>query len=1021
MAPNLSLPPVRNLLLLTGVVLALLAGPAPVCAAAKAPAKAAVKLVLRAAPYKDHDRLAFDGPRGMTYAVRREAEKVDVQFSVSGAINLVRAARLSRISGISTQNEKGKASVSFTVAANAIIKDFAKGGTVVIDVYGPPAGTAQKAASPADNKKTEEKTEDKKDDTAKAPKQPEAAKPEQPAKTPEAKGSGASEARQEPGVPQAATDAGQPETRPEPAETAKEAPAVPENVKVSDKPQLVAVFDPKVAVGAAIFERGGYGTILFDRKLTVDPAALTAGTPLLLKLEPFDLAHNNGFRFLMPENTDLRATRAGTAWKIFLVRKSGVPPVSTSLIAQPDFALGARLLLPTKDGPEPVRMTDPVVGDELIVLPLRDAAPFGIPRRMVDFRLLPSAQGLVIKPVQEKVIVRTFPEGIEITAEGGLNLTPAADTGATQQASKKIGGDKVGRVLFDFTLWRGKPGEGFTLTRQKLSQTIVEVPEVERNLARLELARFYFAHGMGEEALALLTVLVRQSPEVVNHPEFLALRGAVNILAGHAQDGLRDLNDPMLGNLAEVKLWQAVGAAQLRNWPEAEEKFLYAEDLLAAYPEPFRSRFSILAIESALGAGKDREAGEWLDRLENQRYWPAVLPAMKYLRGVLHSKAGHVEEAEKLWEEVAHSDDRLYKTRAELALVDLKVATHSMSPAQAADRLEGLRFAWRGDELELDILRRLGAFYIEAGNYKAGLAALAQGVHLYPNSAMTPPIRAEMAKTFHDIYLTDKGAKLSPIEALTLYQTYPDLLPSGDEGFDVKSNLAERLVAIDLLDQAATILEDQVKTGLKGEDKMRAGARLAAIRLLDHKPEAALAALDLSKVDLAPGPVADDLHDRRQLLRARAIAEQKKYDEALSLLQNMTSKPARILRADINMKAQRWADAAKALLDLIGPAPKPGGQLAEEQAQWLVKCAIALSLAGDMNGLDHLGIDYGAAMAVMPQRDTFRVLTRPENIGQMRDIATAQAKITEVDMFRNFLDAYRDPDFGKKGDAGTKK
>jgi hypothetical protein len=127
-----------------------------------------------------------------------------------------------------------------------------------------------------------------------------------------------------------------------------------------------------------------------------------------------------------------------------------------------------------------------------------------------------------------------------------------------------------------------------------------------------------------------------------------------------------------------------------------------------------------------------------------------------------------------------------------------------------------------------------------------------------------------------------------------------------------------------------------------------------------------------------------------------------------------------MLKADITMRAQRWGEAAKILLDLIGAPPRAGDLLTAEQAQWLVNCAIALSLANDLQGLDRLAIDFGAGMAGTQQRDTFRVLTRPEKIGQMRDIAAAQAKIAEVDMFRGFLDTYRGNPTAKK-DGGKKK
>src|SRR6202035_1197574 len=110
-------------------------------------------------------------------------------------------------------------------------------------------------------------------------------------------------------------------------------------------------------------------------------------------------------------------------------------------------------------------------------------------------------------------------------------LSGPVDTGASQQSTQKTKAAAAGKSLFDFTTWRGKPNETFTETRQRLQQTIVDVPEAERNRARLELARFYFANGDGTEASALLHYLSLLMPDLMTHSDFMALYGASKILA----------------------------------------------------------------------------------------------------------------------------------------------------------------------------------------------------------------------------------------------------------------------------------------------------------------------------------------------------------------------------------------------------------------------------------------------------------------------------------------------------------
>ncbi|MGB9152603.1 MAG: hypothetical protein WCD70_05900, partial [Alphaproteobacteria bacterium] len=776
-----------------------------------------------------------------------------------------------------------------------------------------------------------------------------------------------------------------------------------DQLELADAPMLVAVLDPHVPARTAIYQRADVGYIVFDRKLALSIPALENGIPPKIDLQPLDMANNSGYRFTVPPNADLQATRDGTVWKIFLSKKQGAMPVTTALVAQPDFALGARFLLPLPDAPTPVHLVDPVVGDDLILVPLAQSEAFNATRRMSDMIILPAAQGLVIKPLTDKLIVRAVSDGIEITAEGGLLLSHAIDTGASMQSASRAKAAAMGKSMFDFATWSGKLGETYTDTRQRLQQTIVDVPEAERNRARLELARFYFANGNGEEALSMLNFLAKQVPDLRAHTDFMGLMGAAEILAHRSDEGLADLSLPGLADQPETELWQAVGLAQNRDWQHAEEKFAARESLLTGYPDPFFSRFFVLAIESAVAVDKDHEAADWLDFVTSAPHNPEVDPALDYLRGALHAKAGRAAAAQDAWKSVQASNDRLYKVRAELALVDLGVSTASLTPAQAADRLEALRFGWRGDDLEVDILHRLGQFYIEAKNIKAGLNAMAQAVTLYPASPMAPAIHAEMATIFHDVFMGDLGKKLSPLDSLTLYQQYRDLMPTGKDGDVIMNNLAERLVAVDLLDQASSILEDLAKNRLQGEDKDRTALRLAGIRLLDHKPNDAIAALDIIGSDaLKPA-----MQNERILLRARALSELHRYDDAKALLKDNTSQDAKLLRADIAMHGQAWGDAAKALMDLVGPPPSAGAPLTSDQAGWLINAAVAYALANDQTGLDKLAIDYGTPMATMPQNEMFRMLTQPEKTGQMRDLTAAQSQISQVDMFQGFLNGYR--------------
>ncbi len=977
-------------------------------------------LTLRTGEHPAFDRVVFDAPRGVTYKVSKDGAEVRVVFSIAAKLTLS-SMKLKRVKGLSVASgADGLAplAVKFRVAPDAKLKDFMSGTSIVIDVVG------ASVALPSSEKKPE-----KKEAPAVQAPEPKKEEPEpvsedaasvsvvsEPEKeqAPEAVKEKASQLSSPPDSsdsvmpPPVAAPVAEvreeppPQTAPQQTEAAaldpKEAASILEITREKD-PKPVLSLDPKILVGAAIYARAGIITILFDRKLA--PPPFMAGAPQRVKVEPLELSRNSGFRIAVPDGVDVRATRTGTAWEIFLTRAGGGAGVSTEFVAQPDFALGARLLLATANPPDPIFMDDPVVGDRLLVIPFRETGAFTLPRQLADFQVIPSAQGLVIKPLHEKVQARIVPDGIEITSEGGLKLSSAFDTGTFKSGEK---GAPL-KTLFDLHRWRGRSTDGFTQTRQRLMQTIVDVPEEQRLLARMDLARFYFAYGMGNESLALLNMIAKELPEIETKPDFLALRGAARVLAGQAAEGAVDLAKPELADQPEALLWAGIAAAMERDWRTAAARFTMSFSILNSYPEPFRARFIILAVESALANGQDKEASAWLLRLERSAYPEKALPAIRYLRGVLYSKSGKMDRAEKLWREVARGKDRLYKIRAELALVDLGVATKSLSSKQAVDRLEGLRFAWRGDDLEFDILRRLGGFYVGAKEFRTGLLMLGQALRLYPSSPQAAALKAEMSRLFKDIILTPLGDGLSPLEALGLYTDFKNLIPEGEEGNKVRRKLAESLVDIDLLDQAGKLFEDIAKNSSKPEEKAQIITRLAAVKLLDRDAIGALAALDQSQAEAAAlSPAAQE---ERQLLRARALSEMGKYDEALAALPSQESQSAKLLKADIALRGKHWSSAADTLLELVGAPPLEGKPVSEDRAGWLVNAALAVAQSGDAARLDKLATDYGRAMAQTSKADLFFLIARPESGGQMKNLAAAQAKLSEVDMFKGFLDSYR--------------
>ena len=411
----------------------------------------------RAGVHPDFDRIVFDWPQKVDYHVERDGDRVTVSFGARAQPHFTGFSYLTRARDFSPGTDSaGNLTVSFTVDSKTALKDFLSDHSVVIDIE-----TASSAPPKVAKKEPVEPAHAETPPPAPPPAPAPATAPT-PAVTP------APAAAPTPPVEAAAAPTPLPAPAPAPVappvadNTPAPAPATAPVItpalrtavdlpEVTDTPLLVAALDPRTAIRAVIWQRGGYGMIVFDRKITLSVDALTTGQQApRVSLEALDLPKASGFRFPVPPNAELHATRTGTVWKIFLVKQLPEVPVTTTLVAQPDFALGARFLLPLPDAPEPVHMTDPIAGDDLILVPLEQTEAFSVARRMADFEILPAAQGLVIKPLTDKIIVRAVTDGIEITAEGGLHLSSALDTGASQQSTQKARAAAAGKSMFDF-------------------------------------------------------------------------------------------------------------------------------------------------------------------------------------------------------------------------------------------------------------------------------------------------------------------------------------------------------------------------------------------------------------------------------------------------------------------------------------------------------------------------------------------------------------------------------------------
>ncbi len=770
------------------------------------------------------------------------------------------------------------------------------------------------------------------------------------------------------------------------------------DVEVNEKGEdLNLVFTWERSVPAVVFERSGYVWAVFGRRSEIDSSRL-AGNDWISGANQIRNDHATVLRLKVRAGLFPVMKRQGSRWNLTLTPARGGPKTLLLPVAQPFHKNGPRVFVPAKDSARQVRIYDPEVGDELFTIPMLDSSA-GVPisHAYVEFQILSTAQGLVIRPEIEDLVIRAARHGVIATTKDGLFLS-ALDANSEQAESTYSASMK--RPVMHLYRWRGgreNNPEKFDEFRKQLLLRLASAPKAGRNKARWELAKYYLGQGLISAAGGVLQLMEERDSSAAKDPGFRAVRGLVHLFQNRVDEAETDLFNVNLRLYPDVALWRGSVLSRKGKFDEANRQFALGAAVLPDLPKLFRSRlFEDWAVAAAAvddKASLHSVAQKWR-RLESK---PRVTTTLEYLAGDIAWREKDYEKAEKHFRAAIAADYRPYAARARLALIIAEREQEKIDREEAINRFERLRFAWRGDGLELDLVNRTVDMELEKKDYAAALGHLREAVSYFPKNKTTDEMSQRMKRTFVDLFLNGKADELSPVSSLALYFEFKELTPLGKQGDAMIQRLADRLADVDLLDRAARLLEHQVRYRLRGAEKIKVQTRLAVIYLLDSMPEKALKILRKGKTQ----NLSESLLAQRRYLQARALAEMDKIDEALALLAADTSPAAELLRAGIYWRGQRWASAAATTENLLGQRWRADENLSSIEQSQVVQLAVSYYMAGDGESLKGLNQRYGDKMAKGPHAETFRVLTHKVDQSQtkFRDLAGQIARVADLEAF----------------------
>jgi hypothetical protein len=754
-------------------------------------------------------------------------------------------------------------------------------------------------------------------------------------------------------------------------------------------------FSFSAATPAALFRRADTVWLLFDsnKPIDVEPIRSQGGAVIAdVSVMPLEKGQAIRIRLNRPQMPSLtgEGQPGGANWTVTFADAMQAPTqplVAIRNIADPAHA---NVAVPLSKAGLLHRLVDPDAGDTLLVVTAMAPVRGFIKRQdFVEMSLLESIHGVAIHPNSDDVTAEIASDKIIVGRPGGLTLS-SADIGAERAPT-------AARPIFDVGEWRMNQEGSFTAREDALVDAAAAAEADQRTPARIDLARFYLARGLYPEAKGVLDLALADAKPGTEDPVALIVHSVASVLMGRPERGLKDLASPAIGSNYDSQLWKAMACARTGKWAEAREKFKNVEFAITSLPIELQRIAIVDAMRASLEVRDYPGAAKRASELEVIGLPAELKPAISVLRGRLAEALGHDKDALDEYKTAVESPDRAAAAEAKLLEIGLRQKRDEISQADAMRELETLAVTWRGDALEVQTLEMLARIYADTGRYGESFAAVKIANRLQPNSELARQGQDAASALFVQLFLGQKGDDLPPIDALGMFYEYRQLTPIGRRGDEMIRRLADRLVGVDLLDQASELLQYQIDKRLEGAARAQVAARLAMVYLTNRKPDRAIAALRTTRI----ADLSGELRQQRLLLEARAQSDVGRHDLALDIISNISGREAIRLRSDIYWASRQWRESSEQIELYYADRWRDFKPLNPVEKGDVIRAVVGYALAEDAIGLARFREKYAPLMSGDADRAAFETASKPTatSSAEFAKIAKMAASVDTLDGF----------------------
>ncbi|WP_029586601.1 hypothetical protein [Bradyrhizobium sp. URHD0069] len=763
-----------------------------------------------------------------------------------------------------------------------------------------------------------------------------------------------------------------------------------------DSDGLRLTFSFAAATPAALFRRADTVWLVFDSLKPVDVEPIRSrGGSIIAEVSQLPLEKGQAIRIRLnrPQMPSLTGDdqAAGASWTLTFADTMQTPAQPLTAIRNITDPTLANVTVPLSGPGVLHRLIDPDAGDTIMVVTAPPPARGFIKRQdFVELSLLESVHGLAIRPNSDDITVEVASDKIILGRPGGLTLSSVGV--GPERASTAV------RLIFDIGEWRKNRSENFIAREDALAAAAAAaVGPNQRTEARVDLARFYLSRAMYPEAKGVLDLALADFKLGLEDPVVLIVHAVASSLIGRPEQALKDLAHPAIGTNYDSQLWKALAYARQGKWAEAREKFKNVEFAITALPIELQRIVIMEAMRCSLEVRDYSGAAKRNSDLDVVGIPSELKPAISVLRGWLAEALGHDRDALDEYRFAVRSPDRAAAAEAKLFEIRLRQKRGEISQADALRELETLSVMWRGDAIEVKTLQMMAGMYADIGRYSESFAAVRTATRLQPNSEPSRQAQDAAAALFAQLFLGPKGVDLPPVDALAMFYEYRELTPIGRRGDEIIRRLADRLVAVDLLDQASELLQYQIDKRLEGAARAQVAARLAMVYLTNRKPDRAISALRTTRI----ADLSGELRQQRLLLEARAQSDIGRHDLALDITSNISGREAIRLRSDIYWASRRWREASEQIELYYADRWRDFRPLNAVEKGDVIRAVVGYALAEDALGLARIREKYAPLMSGEADRAAFETASKPAaaNSAEFALIARMAASVDTLDGF----------------------